>query len=119
MKDMAGPAALGYCYGQEAEQYCFYRISKALFTDELLRRISAEAMVPYGLLLDRTCLSVKSGWMDTEDRGFIYFTCIALMELDLQSSGERCATDFLNHYGCTSQFEPEMPDNVGKFLRNT
>ena len=45
--------------------------------------------------------------------------CIALLELDLQSSGEHCATDFLIRYGCISQFEPEMPDNVGKFLRDT
>lgn len=78
---MAGPAALDYYYGQEAEQYSFYRIPKALFTDERFRRISAEAKVLYGLLLDRMSLSVKNGWMDAENRVFIYFTLEDALEL--------------------------------------
>ena len=45
--------------------------------------------------------------------------CIALLELDLQSSGEHCATDFLIRYGCISQFEEELPDKVRKFLHDT
>lgn len=45
--------------------------------------------------------------------------CIALLELDLQSSGEHCATDFLIHYGCINQDEPEMPDQVHQFLQET
>ena len=45
--------------------------------------------------------------------------CVALLELDLQSSGEHCATDFLICYGCISQFEEEMPDKVRKFLHDT
>ena len=45
--------------------------------------------------------------------------CIALLELDLQSSGEHCATDFLTRYGCINQNEPEMPEQVRKFLRET
>lgn len=81
VKDMAGPAALDYYYGQEAEQYSFYRIPKALFTDERFRRISAEAKVLYGLFLDRMSLSVKNGWMDAENRVFIYFTLEDALEL--------------------------------------
>ena len=45
--------------------------------------------------------------------------CIALLELDLQSSGEHCGTDFLIRYGCINQNEPEMPDQVREFLRDT
>lgn len=78
---MAGPAVLDYYYGQEAEQYSFYRIPKALFTDERFRRISAEAKVLYGLFLDRMSLSVKNGWMDAENRVFIYFTLEDALEL--------------------------------------
>ena len=44
--------------------------------------------------------------------------CIALLELDLQSSGEHCATDFLIRYGCISQFE-EMQEEVQRFLKDT
>lgn len=78
---MAGPAVLDYYYGQEAEQYSFYRIPKALFTDERFRRISAEAKVLYGLFLDRMSLSVKNGWTDAENRVFIYFTLEDALEL--------------------------------------
>lgn len=66
--------ALDYYHGREAEPFTFYRIPKALFTDQRFRHISAEAKVLYGLFLDRMSLSVKNGWMDAEDRVFIYFT---------------------------------------------
>lgn len=78
---MAEPAALDYYYGQEAEQYSFYRIPKALFTDQRFRHLGAEAKVLYGLFLDRMSLSVKNGWMDAEDRVFIYFTLEDALEL--------------------------------------
>ncbi len=77
---MAGPAALDYYHGQEAEQYSFYRIPKALFTDERFRHISAEAKVLYGLLLDRMSLSVKNGWADAENRVFIIYPIAEIME---------------------------------------
>lgn len=61
-------------YGNEAEQYSFYRIPKALLTDPRYKGVSIEAKVLYGLLLDRMGLSVKNGWMDSERRVYIYFT---------------------------------------------
>ena len=72
VKDMAGSAALDY-YGQEAEQYSFYRIPKALFTDERFRHISAEAKVLYGVLLDKMSLLVKDGCVDEENGVFIIY----------------------------------------------
>ena len=47
------PLQLNYYYGNEAEQYTFYRIPKILFTDPLFKGVSVEAKVLYGLLLDR------------------------------------------------------------------
>ena len=44
--------------------------------------------------------------------------CIALLELDLMSSGEHCGTDFLTVYGCINQSE-DMPQEVRQFLRET
>ena len=38
---MPDPAMLDYFYGDEAEQYTFYRIPKVLFTDPGYRRIGA------------------------------------------------------------------------------
>ena len=65
---------LDYYYGNEAEQYSFYRIPKTLLTDPRYKSVSIEAKVLYGLLLDRMGLSVKNGWMDSDKRVYIYFT---------------------------------------------
>ena len=65
---------LDYYYGNEAEQYSFYRIPKTLLTDPRYKSVSIEAKVLYGLLLDRMSLSVKNNWMDIEKRIYIYFT---------------------------------------------
>ena len=74
------PLQLDYYYGNEAEQYSFYRIPKILFTDERFRGVSVEAKVLYGLLLDRMALSVKNGWLDEEGRVYIVFTIASVME---------------------------------------
>ena len=66
---MAEPGALDYFYGTEAEQYTFYRIPKVLFTDPGFRRITADAKILYGLMLDRMGLSIRNGWLDEQERG--------------------------------------------------
>ena len=68
------PLQLDYFYGGEAEQYSFYRIPKALFTDSHYETMTMEARVLYGLLLDRMGLSARNGWLDDRGRVFIYFT---------------------------------------------
>jgi len=65
---------LDYYYGKESEQFSFYRIPKLLFTDERFKSISSDAKVLYGLMLDRMSLSIKNGWLDAENRAYIYFT---------------------------------------------
>ena len=42
-----------YYYGNEADQYSFYRIPKTLMTDSRYKSVSIEAKFLYGLLLDR------------------------------------------------------------------
>jgi hypothetical protein len=44
---------LSYFYGKEADQFSFYKIPKLLFTEEYFKKISVEAKVLYGLMLDR------------------------------------------------------------------
>lgn len=73
------PLNLDYYYGNEAEQYSFYRIPKMLFTDMRFKDISVEAKILYGLLLDRMALSVKNSWMDENGRVYIIFTVAEIM----------------------------------------
>ena len=47
---------LSYFYGREADQYSFYKIPKLLFTEEYFKKVSVEAKVLYGLMLDRMSL---------------------------------------------------------------
>lgn len=70
-----------YYYGKNAEQFTFYRIPKALFTEKIFGRISCEAKVLYGLMLDRMGLSVKSHWVDQENRVYIIFPVGEIAEL--------------------------------------
>ena len=74
------PLDLDYYYGNEAEQYSFYRIPKVLFTDSRFQKVSVEAKVLYGLLLDRMALSVKNNWLDDNGRVYIIFTIADIME---------------------------------------
>ena len=50
-----------YYYGNEAEQFSFYRIPRILIKDERFKGISSDAKLLYGLMLDRMALSVKNG----------------------------------------------------------
>lgn len=74
------PLELNYYYGNEAEQYSFYRIPKVLFTDRRFKSITVEAKVLYGLLLDRMGLSLRNNWLDAEGRVYIIFTIADVME---------------------------------------
>ena len=63
-----------YHYGLEAEQYAFFRIPKILITDPIFKKLSLEAKVLYGMMMDRLVLSAKNGWKDNTGRIYIYFT---------------------------------------------
>ena len=69
-----------YFYGPQAEQFAFYRIPKALFTDPAYRGISTGAKVLYGLLLDRMSLSARNDWLDEQGQVYIVFTVEEIME---------------------------------------
>ena len=63
-----------YIY-QKADCRCqFFKMPMSLFTDELLSALSNEAKLLYGLLLDRTGLSLMNGWTDENGRVYINFT---------------------------------------------
>jgi len=69
-----------YFYGNEADMFTFYRIPKLLVTDEYFKGISNDAKILYGLMLDRMSLSARNGWLDEENRVYIYFSIEDVIE---------------------------------------
>lgn len=63
-----------YFTAAETEQYTFYRIPKALFTESHFQALSCEAKVLYGMMLDRLGLSIRNQWFDSQGRAYIIFT---------------------------------------------
>ena len=78
-----------FFHGREADQYSFYRIPKLLFTDKRFSKVSLEAKLLYGLLLDRMSLSTKNGWIDKDDRVYIYF-CGCLFQAFCFQCAQKC-----------------------------
>ena len=70
-----------YYYGKEAEQFSFFRIPKLLFTDSTFSKLSSDAKVLYGILLDRMNLSMKNNWIDEENKVYIIFTIEEIAEI--------------------------------------
>ncbi len=62
-----------FFYGNEAEQYQFYRVPQILFTDESFSKISCESKLLYGFLLDRCGLSRKNKWYDDDGKIYVFF----------------------------------------------
>lgn len=71
---------LDYFYGQQAEQFSFYRVPKAIFSDKRFDGVSTEAKLLYGILLDRMSLSQKNNWLDDMGRVYIIFTLDEVMQ---------------------------------------
>ncbi len=69
-----------YLYGEQSESYAFYRTPKVFFTDERFRGLSSDAKVLYGILLDRVEMSRRNGWIDKENRVFVYMTISGIEE---------------------------------------
>ena len=68
-----------YYYGIEAEQFSFYRVPRILIKDKKFKNLSSNAKLLYGLMLDRMSLSMKNGWLDAENRVYIYYTTESIM----------------------------------------
>lgn len=63
-----------YYYGSQAEQFSFYRLPKSLIKDKQFKRVSSDAKILYGIMLDRMSLSIKNRWVDGDNRVYIIFT---------------------------------------------
>lgn len=77
-----------YFYGEQSDQYAFYRIPKILIVEDSFLELSTNAKLLYGLLLDRVSLSASSGWFDDEGRVYIIYT-IKSIQRDLHCGDKK------------------------------
>ena len=63
-----------YFYGEESEQFSYFRIPRLLVRSKKFKTLSTDAKLLYGLMLDRMGLSAKHGWYDDLGRVYIYYT---------------------------------------------
>ncbi|MBR4657310.1 MAG: replication initiator protein A [Oscillospiraceae bacterium] len=77
-----------FFYGDEAEQFTFFRIPRLLITSPHFSGISVEAKLLYGLMLDRMGLSCKKGWHESDGKVYIYYTIEEICK-DLNCASEK------------------------------
>ena len=63
-----------YFHGNEIEQFIHIQVPIALIKDKIFKGISTDAKLLYGLLLNRTGLSIKNHWLDSDNRTYITYT---------------------------------------------
>lgn len=69
-----------YFFGDESSQFSFFRIPRQLITNPQFKRVSTDAKLLYGMLLDRMGLSARNGWYDEQGRVYIYYTVDEIQE---------------------------------------
>ena len=74
VKNLTEMLLADYFYGDESEQFSYFRIPRLLITSPRFKGLSTDAKLLYGMLLDRMSLSAKNGWYDEQSRVYIYYT---------------------------------------------
>ena len=60
-----------YITREDKTKELFFKLPKALMYEDKYKCVSANAKLLYGMLLDRTSLSIENDWFDEEDRAYI------------------------------------------------
>jgi len=63
-----------YFYGAESEKFLFYQIPVPLVKEKRFSKLSTDAKLLYGILLSKTRLSSRNGWLDDKGRVYVYYT---------------------------------------------
>ena len=106
-----------YFYGNQAEQFAFYRIPKLLITSPEFKRVSDSAKLLYGLMLDRMSLSIKNGWVDDENRAFISFTTNdVILKIARRIAESKRLSDFFS--GVIIAFAKDILDMIVRKMMN-
>lgn len=75
-------------YGNESEQYTFFKVPKIFFSDEQFSDMSLEAKILYSLMLDRISLSRSNGWSDSYNRIYIVFPISCVIDMLWMRQGQ-------------------------------
>ena len=98
-----------YFYGRGTEQFAFYQVPKMLITDDRFAGITMDSKFLYSLLLDRSSLSAKNGWLDEEGKVYIYYTLEQIMA-DMHCANQKATVNVSD-----SDFS-EIPNGEQKIL---
>ena len=108
-----------YFYGRrQADLFSFVRMPKLLFTEDAYDKLSLQAKVLYGFLLDRMSLSAENGWFDDEGRVYVYYT-VAEIEKNFKC-GNKKACSFLQELEDFELIEKKrqgLKSNYRSFIR--
>ena len=63
--------SFNYITKKDKTKELFFKLPKALMYEEKYKSVSANAKLLYGMLLDRTSLSIENDWFDEEERAYI------------------------------------------------
>ena len=77
--------SLSYFYRQQADQFSFIRIPKAMMTEEVFSPLSMQAKILYGMLLDRMGDAMKNRWIDEDGKVYVIYP-IAEIQKDMNIS---------------------------------
>ena len=80
-----------YYEKDQADQYSFIRIPKAMMTEDVFAPLSVEAKILYGLLLDKMGAAVKNQWLDEENKAYVIYQITDIME-DMNISKKKAIT---------------------------
>ena len=76
-----------YYHNNDGDQFRYIQLPTILLEHEYFSGLSLESIVLYSMMLNRTSLSFRNGWIDENSRVYIYFTLEEVMKK------LRCKTD--------------------------
>ena len=79
IKDFHVPEA-AYIHNNEVSQFTYIQVPMDLIKGKCFSNISGNAKILYGLLLNRTGLSLQNGWVDEKGRVYINYSIKDVME---------------------------------------
>ena len=108
-----------YFYGDESEQFIYFRIPRLLITSPRFKHLSTDAKLLYGMLLDRMSLSAKNNWYDEDGRVYIYYTVeeicgdmLLIGPADAEYSRLMCITILLEKLTCRRSTSKQTLDTM-------